>query len=105
MSLAIPVYPVAAAPLSLQAAAQRAWFIRRLWRERALDRVAGLCALDVLAGHPNPRVRTLCQTIAREIVQSARGGSASVSGSAGAARCQGNTAADAREIQLSQERT
>jgi hypothetical protein len=68
MSLALPVYPLAPAHLPLQAAAQRLWMIRRLWRERALDDLAADTALRRLRYHPNERLAALATQTSREIV-------------------------------------
>lgn len=49
---------------SLQQAAQRAWAIKRLHDERAMDRLAALQSFDTLCTlNPNPRLRRLCETI------------------------------------------
>jgi len=53
---------------SLQQQTQRVWAIGRLWREGALDRIAGLRALDTIyTTSDNPALRRLCRTIAGEI--------------------------------------
>lgn len=54
-------------PLTTAQAAQRAWQIRRLTAEGAVDRVAAFTALDTLYRHPNPRVQRLCVTLAEKI--------------------------------------
>lgn len=55
------LYPVVP---DLQQAAQRAWAIKRLHDERAMDRLAALQSFDTLCAlNPNPRLRRLCETI------------------------------------------
>ncbi len=48
-----------------QQAAEKAWQIRRLMQEGAVDRVAGIQALDALAAHDNPRIAGLVTSIVR----------------------------------------
>lgn len=49
---------------SLQQSAQRAWAIKRLHDERAMDRLAALQSFDALCAlDPNPHLRRLCETI------------------------------------------
>ncbi len=53
---------------SLQQQTQRAWEIGRLYRAGAVDRVAGLQALDTIyTTTTNAPLRRLCRTIAGEI--------------------------------------
>lgn len=49
---------------SLQQSAQRVWAIKRLYDERAMDRLAALQSFDTLCEtNPNPHLRRLCETI------------------------------------------
>lgn len=49
---------------TLQESAQRAWAIKRLHDERAMDRLAALHSFDTLCDlNPNPHLRRLCETI------------------------------------------
>ena len=68
-SVAAQTYPVAPPHLPLQAAVQRVWKIRQLWRERALDPLAADTALRPLRAHPNGRVARLATETLREIVE------------------------------------
>jgi len=44
-------------------AAQRAWAIRRLYQEGAVDRGAAVLSLDAMAAHDNPRIAGLVRSI------------------------------------------
>ena len=55
---------IAARPLTTQQAAEKAWQIRRLYQEGAVDPSAGVRALNALA-HDHPRLRDLVTSIVR----------------------------------------
>ncbi len=44
-------------------AAQRAWQIRRLYQEGAVERSAAVLSLDAMAAHDNPRIAGLVRSI------------------------------------------
>ena len=54
---------IVARTLSTQQAAERAWLIRRLYQEGAVDRLAGIQSLDALAAHANPRIAGLVKSV------------------------------------------
>lgn len=64
-------FPPPIAPLTTAQAAQRAWQIRRLYSEGAVDRVAAFTSLDTLYQHPSPHVQRLCIAIAEKIYRPA----------------------------------
>ena len=64
-------FPPPIPPLTTAQAAQRAWQIRRLYAEGAVDRIAAFSSLDTLYRHPSPRVQRLCLTIAEKIYRPA----------------------------------
>lgn len=62
MSDRVPTTP------TLEEAAQRAWRIGHLVRERAMDRPAALFSLELLHTHPNERIRSLCVRVAETVI-------------------------------------
>lgn len=62
------VTPFTPPPMPLQAAIERTWEIRRLWREKAIDPFAADRALVRLRNHPNVRVAALAAETTQQII-------------------------------------
>ena len=52
---------------SLQAAAERAWKVGRLYREGAVERLAALSALNCLHQHSHDGIKRLCVRVAQNM--------------------------------------
>ena len=59
--IALPIVP------TLEQAATRAWKIRHLYREGALDRMAAILSLSCLHQHPHQGIRRLCVRVAEDV--------------------------------------
>lgn len=62
----IHTLPLPAEP-SLAQAAHRAWHIRHLYSEGAMDRNAALFSLSCLHQHSHPGIRSLCVRVAEAV--------------------------------------